>query len=253
MLHHKITGTGSPLVILHGLFGSLDNWTTVGKQMAEDYKVILVDLRNHGQSFHHQQFDYHSMAEDIKQLIDTLELDDVAILGHSMGGKAAMFFADRYAEQLENLIIVDIAPKHYPVHHRTILDGLKSIELHSINSRTQADDQLKAYIPEAPVRQFLLKNLKRTKNGFEWKINLPVLDQQIENVGEALPDLSTVDTRTLFIKGGGSDYISEEDKNSIGRQFPNSRVATVEGAGHWVHAEAPEELIDLVGGFLNAH
>ncbi len=251
ILNYKSIGEGPPLIILHGLFGSLDNWMTVGRQIAENYTVFLVDQRNHGQSFHDDEFSYPEMAKDLKDLVDHHDLQDFAILGHSMGGKTAMFYTAEFPASVSRLIVVDIAPRFYPVHHKAILDGLKSIDLKSIASRNEADLQLKKYVAEAPVRQFLMKNLKRTQDGgFEWKINLPVIDQQIENVGDALPENFEVNAKTLFIKGENSDYIKESDQELIQRQFPNSTIATVDGAGHWVHAQAPDALIDLVSSFL---
>ncbi|GJM28162.1 MAG: alpha/beta hydrolase [Cyclobacteriaceae bacterium] len=251
ILNHRILGQGPPLIILHGLFGSLDNWMTVARQLATEYTLYLVDLRNHGQSFHDDQFDYESMSRDIERLVNHLNLENYSILGHSMGGKVAMFHAADNPVKVNKLIVVDIGPKYYPVHHRTILDGLISLHPETTSSRSDADQNLKQYVEEEPVRQFLLKNLKRSQGGyFKWKINLAVIDKQIENIGQALPESYIIRNETLFIKGGNSNYISESDIEQIRLQFPNSEITTIPSAGHWVHAQAPAELISTVLRFL---
>lgn len=251
VLNHQILGQGPPLIILHGFLGSSDNWMTVARQLSTVYKVFLVDLRNHGSSFHHDQFNYSVMARDIEILMDQNNLETSSILGHSMGGKTAMFYTANNQHRVTKLVVVDIAPKYYPVHHREILDGLISINLEHLESRSDADKRLKKYVNEAPIRQFLLKNLKRNREGlFEWKVNLSAIDKQIDNIGEALPDSVVIKTETLFIKGGASHYISDSDFAMISRQFPNSTVITVSDAGHWVHAQAAEELIQIVKEFI---
>ncbi|TRX62783.1 alpha/beta fold hydrolase [Fulvivirga sp. M361] len=249
-LYHRVLGEGKPLIILHGLFGSSDNWLSVGKVLAEKYKVFLVDQRNHGQSPHSDEFNYTVMADDLQGFIDQQGIMEPDILGHSMGGKTAMKFAIKYPELWQKLIVVDIGPKYYPVHHRTILDGLASIDLTSVASRGEADKQLANYVPHPGVRQFLLKNLARNENGFQWKINLPVIDRNIEIIGEALTDTYATDKDVLFIRGALSDYISDSDNTLIKTIFPSSSIATVDGAGHWVHAEKPQELLQLVLNFL---
>lgn len=252
ILNYRSLGEGPPILLLHGLFGSLDNWMTLSKQLSSDFTVYLVDLRNHGQSFHSNQFDYNSMVMDIKRLADTLNIGVFSLLGHSMGGKVSMFYASQYPETIDKLIVVDMAPRHYPVHHQQILKGLSTIDPLSLASRNEADTKLQAYVNDEGVRQFLLKNLKRNSNGsFSWKINLQAISSQIENVGEGLPSSAEVDVPTLFIRGGDSEYISDEDIHQINRQFPNSTVSTVPGVGHWVHAEAPGKLLEMVKEFLD--
>jgi len=252
VLNHRIIGQGPVLIVLHGLLGSLDNWMSIAKNLASDYTVCLVDLRNHGMSFHHNEFNYQCMSQDLASLVSKLKIQNYSILGHSMGGKVAMFHAASNSQHIHKLIIVDIAPKAYPVRHQQILDGLSAIQPEMLASRMQADDQLKHYIPDPRVRQFLLKNLKRSSSrSFKWKMNLPVIRTQINHVGEVLPSNVLIHSPTLFIRGGASDYISENDFEAIHRQFPSSKIQTVQNVGHWVHAEAPAEFLNMILMFLD--
>ncbi len=252
LLNYRIIGKGPPLIILHGLFGSLDNWMGIAKHLAVNSTVYLVDLRNHGQSFHHQKFNYEVMAKDLGNLMDDLDVTDYAILGHSMGGKAAMFHTVRNPDRIRKLVVVDIAPKKYPVGHQQILDGLSSINPKELTSRRQADDLLNKFVHEPEIRQFLLKNLKRTSNkSFKWNINLKVINDQIDEVGKALPANASIKIPTLFIRGGLSKYINEEDYSAIHQQFPQSTISTVSEVGHWVHAEAPQVFLEMVQKFLH--
>jgi pimeloyl-ACP methyl ester carboxylesterase len=250
-LFYRELGQGEPLVILHGVFGSSDNWVTVSKLLSEDYKVYLVDARNHGQSPKSDQFDYDVMSEDLKEFLTAHSIQDSIIIGHSMGGKIAMKFASKYPEMLKKLIVADISPRFYKRHHDTILEGLKSIDLDQLSSRQQADEQLAKFVPEPGVRQFLLKNLYRnSENRFDWRINLGVIDRNIENIGEALSDTIRITIPTLFVKGSLSNYIGKQDEELIHKMFPNSKIETVEGAGHWVQAEKPQEFIEIIRRFL---
>lgn len=250
-MNFKKLGEGSPIIILHGLFGSSDNWLSIGKVLAENHTVYLPDLRNHGDSFHSDEFTYEAMAEDLRELIEQENIHRPIVMGHSMGGKLAMKFAINHPDMLEKLIVVDISPRAYPPHHAKILEGLKSIDLTKIGSRKEADDALSKYVPEIGVRQFLLKNLTRgTDRHFKWKLNLPVIDEQIENVGEGLEEQVAITKPTLFIRGSESNYIKNEDNIVIVTFFPNSEVKTIEGAGHWLHAEKPEAFIDIVQHFI---
>ncbi len=252
-LHFRTIGEGQPFVIMHGLFGTSDNWQTLGRRFSETHKVYLVDLRNHGRTDHSHEFDYQLMADDIKEFVESENLQNPIIMGHSMGGKAAMNFALQNPDKLERLIVVDIAPKAYPVHHEQIIEGLKSIDLASIQSRNDADEQLKPYIPEPDVRMFLMKNLYRKEdNTFAWRVNLKAIDENIEKMGEAIHSNSPFLKPTLFVRGGKSKYIKPEDEfNSICHLFPNVEIETIENAGHWVHAEAPDRFYEIVMNFLN--
>ncbi len=250
-LYYKEFGEGRPLIILHGLFGASDNWLSIGKRLAEQNKVYLLDQRNHGQSPHDEVFNYQAMAEDLKTFIDRHGLDRPVIMGHSMGGKTVMKYAELYPDGFSSMIVVDIAPKYYPVHHTAILKGLQSIAVGQLKGRQEADTQLAAHVSEAGIRQFLLKNLVRQKEGgFAWKINLSVIADQIESVGESSGSGELSTKPTLFIAGERSDYIQEEDVPTIKRAFPKAQVLSVAGAGHWVHAEQPEKVVVLVEEFL---
>ena len=242
LFYRELGEGGQPIIILHGVFGSSDNWVTLGRKFAEQYKMYLVDQRNHGQSPRSDQFGYEEMAADLKELIESKGIEKPIVIGHSMGGKTAMHFALQYPELLEKLMVVDISPRQYPIHHRTILDGLKSVDLSSLKTRSEADKQLAASIPEFGVRQFLLKNLYRTDGGFDWRINLPVIDANIEKVVEALGENGkTFNKPTLFLGGSKSDYIIESDHAEITQYFPQAEIRTVQDSGHWIHAEKPQE------------
>ena len=249
-LFFREIGEGKPMIILHGLFGSSDNWLSVSKRLGEFRKLYIVDLRNHGQSPHDPVFDYDGMVKDLEDFIQTQGLDKPDLLGHSLGGKVAMKFAAAHPDLLDNLIVVDIAPRAYPVHHDTILEGLNAINVVSLESRKEADETLASYVPQVGVRQFLLKNLKRTDSGFDWKMNLDAITQSIAHVGEELEDDKRVNNPTLFIRGEQSNYIADEDFPRIMHHFPNARIETIRQASHWIHAEQPEALSDLVEHFL---
>lgn len=251
-LNFKTFGEGKPLLILHGLFGSLDNWKTLGKQLAENHKVYLVDLRNHGKSPHSINFSYEEMAKDVAELIEAEQLEKVSILGHSMGGKTAMTFAVEFPQLLEKLIIVDIAPKKYAPHHDEIIKALYSLNLSTLSSRREADEEMKKSIANDGTRLFLLKNLNREKEGgYSWKMNLDMLSENIEKVIDVTEIPFPIPLETLFVRGGSSGYILDSDFDRIESLFPNSEIATIENAGHWVHAEKPQELLELIVNFLD--
>lgn len=244
-------GEGQPLIVMHGVFGSSDNWQTVGKEFANEYKVYLVDLRNHGKSPHSNTFTYDTMADDIVELMAAEGISSCYLLGHSMGGKVAMNLASRFPDRVSKLIVVDIAPKFYPPHHDQIFQGFRSVDLPSLKSRREADEQMARVIPNMGVRQFILKNLDRDEQGdFIWKLNLDVIEAKANEVGAGIEDGAAYSGSTLFISGGKSDYIQDEDHETIQARFPKVRIETIEGAGHWVHAEKPHELKELVLDFL---
>jgi pimeloyl-ACP methyl ester carboxylesterase len=249
-LYHRSLGEGTPLIILHGLFGSSDNWLTLGKRFAENYKVYLIDQRNHGQSFHDNEFTYEAMASDLDAFMKTEKIDSAHIIGHSMGGKTAMQFAINHPERVKKLVIADIGPRFYPVHHTVILKGLFSIDLETLGSRKEADEQLANAITDFGTRQFLLKNLGRNGDAYEWKVNLEVIAREIEQIGKGMNQNAIYSKSTLFVRGGKSDYIVDADLNLIHSIFTDSKMETIEGAGHWLHAEKPEEFFDLVFKFL---
>ena len=255
LLHFLDQGQGRPLVILHGLFGTLDNWQTLARRWATEagLRVISVDLRNHGRSFHSPEHTYALMAQDVLALLDHLQLGaDTTLMGHSMGGKVAMRLALDHPERLARLIVVDIAPRFSDMEHQDdILTGLRAVNLAAITNRQEADAALAQYVHDLGTRQFLLKNLYRTEdNSFAWRINLEVLAAEMAAVGEATTSPHPFLKPTLFIRGGQSNYITTDDKlNGIPALFPNSEVATVVDAGHWVHAEKPEEIFEMVKAF----
>ncbi|TFV93540.1 alpha/beta fold hydrolase [Algoriphagus kandeliae] len=249
-LNFKKSGTGEPLIILHGLFGSADNWFSIAKELENDFTLYLVDQRNHGDSPHSDEWNYEVMVEDLRELMDEEGLSEAYLMGHSMGGKTAMNFAVTYPDRVEKLIVADIAPRYYPVHHQTILEGLNSINLSETYSRKDADDQLAKYIPYPGIRQFLLKSLGRDRNGFYWKINLPVITENIEEVGKALEEDTVYSGPTLFLAGANSNYIQQSDLPDILAHFPNYEIEFIEGAGHWLHAEKPEAVVREIRRFL---
>lgn len=250
-LFHREVGDGKPMIILHGLFGSSDNWLTMAKQLGQFRKLYILDQRNHGNSPHSDVFTYQAMADDLKEFISDHHLDRPDILGHSMGGKTAMTFAADHPDSFGKLIIVDIAPKYYPIHHQQILSGLFNMDLGNLLSRGEADAALTPFVSSMITRQFLLKNLKRGPEGFEWKINLDVIADQIEQVGEALAPSAEIDNPAVFIRGSESDYILDADFPAIERQFSNVSFETILGAGHWIHAEQPKALCNSIELFLD--
>jgi esterase len=250
-LNYKIFGEGEPLIILHGLFGSLDNWVSLARKFGEQFKVYLVDQRNHGLSFHDDTFNYEVMANDVLEFMSTQGIDKAHLIGHSMGGKTAMEFAVHHPEKVNKLIIADIGPKYYPVHHTQIIKALYAIPVAELSSRKEADEIMSLMINNFGIRQFLLKNLLRDGDAFKWKMNLDVIAQNIEEVGKALNQNASYDKETLFIKGGHSDYIVDGDMILINSIFPKAKLETIAEAGHWLHAEKPQEFYQIVISFLS--
>ena len=252
ILYSNIIGEGKPFIILHGFLGMGDNWKTLAKQFSEEnFEVHLVDQRNHGRSFHSNGFDYELMAEDLKTYCKTNNLEDIVLLGHSMGGKTAMLFAAKYPELVSKLIVADISPRYYPIHHDAILEGLSSLDFSEIKTRSEADKALSNYVHEVGTRMFLLKNLYWVEKGqLGLRINLDSLKENVSEVGEALPIHAIFEKDTLFLRGDRSEYIAEADEELIHRHFPNSRIITISNAGHWLHAENPKEFYDAVMNFL---
>lgn len=251
ILHSKILGEGKPLIILHGLFGMLDNWQALAKEFACFFETHILDLRNHGRSFHANQHNYEVMSEDLLSYLNTYNLDEVSLIGHSMGGKAAMNFACMYPNRVEKLVVVDISPKYYPPHYQEILSGLKAVDRSNLTSRKHADQILSQYFSESAMRQFILKNLYwRLSTELTFKFNLEVLSDQIENVGQALYTNALFDRPTLFIAGQSSNYIKETDVELIESHFPDFEIVEIPKSGHWVHAENPDQFFDKVSRFL---
>ena len=252
--YKKIGETGKPLVILHGVFGFLDNWLTIGKTISEQgFIVYLVDQRHHGRSPHEGSLDFPTLAADLKEFLSQQNLDNPILLGHSMGGKTVMEYAVNNPDTFEKMVVVDIAPKQYPVHHTKLLKGLNALPVEEIENRQQADDFLSTYEPILAVRQFLLKNLyRKEEGGFDWRFNLPVLTSDMGKVGAEITASNPVETSTLFIRGSKSDYILDEDWDTILKIFPNAQLDTIENAGHWVQAEQPKAFVEHLLNFLNS-
>lgn len=251
-LHSQILGSGKPFVILHGFLGMSDNWKTLGTRWAEaGYEVHLLDQRNHGRSFHSDDFSYKIMAEDLKNYCEEHNLKEIILLGHSMGGKVAMQFAVTYPEMVSKLVVADIGPKAYPSHHQDILKALSMLDFSKIKSRGEAEDILSEYITDEGTRLFLLKNLyRKNKNELALRINLPVLSEKIEEVGVALANETVFEGDTLFLGGEKSGYIEPMDEILIKKHFPKAKIVTISNAGHWLHAENPDEFYDNVMNFL---
>ncbi len=251
ILHSLILGKGKPLIILHGYMGMGDNWKTLANKFAENYEVHIVDQRNHGRSFHSYDFNYDLMMEDLAVYLREHQLKKVFLLGHSMGGKTAMFFSVTFPEIVEKLIVADIAPRYYPPHHELILKALNSVDFSVVNSRNDIDLIIKKYIPDVGIRQFLLKNVyPKSKNEFAFRFNLESLTDNNDDIGDGLPRFTEYLGETLFLKGENSGYISTNDKSLIALHFPNSEIVTIRDAGHWLHAENPNEFYRSVVEFL---
>ncbi len=250
-LNFKTYGNGEPLVILHGLFGSLNNWQTMGRRLGEQFEVIAVDQRNHGHSPHSDAMDYSLMAGDLIELLDELHITSAHLLGHSMGGKTSMQCALSYPSRVRTLIVVDIAPRAYTESHDPILDALLALPLETLSTREEADEALARDVVDPAVRAFLLTNLKRDENGsLAWKMNLPVLKKHYRALIDAVRLDRTFSGPTLFLVGGKSHYVTGEDQPLIRQLFPNSVTIRLEQAGHWVHVEATEAMFEAVTGFL---
>lgn len=251
-LHSNIIGEGTPFVILHGFLGMNDNWKSLGIQFSdENYQVHLVDQRNHGHSFHDAEFNYEVLVEDLKNYYDFHQLETIVLLGHSMGGKTAMLFAAKYPERVSKLIVADISPRFYPVHHDGILEGLSALNFDVIESRGEADKILSGYVSDKGTRQFLLKNLYWVEKGkLGLRMNIEVLKEEVAEVGEALPSQATFVKDTLFLRGDRSEYIGVDDEGIIKSHFPKANIVTISKAGHWLHAENPKDFFDAVMQFL---
>lgn len=253
MLNHKTYGEGPAFVILHGLFGMLDNWQTLARRWAERYQVVLIDLRNHGRSPHEADMDYDLMAGDVAELLEHLGIDECILLGHSMGGKVAMQTALTYPDLVQKLIVVDIAPRRYLPGHDSIFTALESLDPAAVTSRQEAAAYLGSHISDPGIQLFLLKNLTRDPaGGFRWRMNLPAITAAYPAIiGPVGKVGDRYDGSSLFLRGSKSGYVKEEDMVLIEMLFPQASLKTVDGAGHWVHAEKPTELMAVVDEFLS--
>ncbi|MCX4190210.1 alpha/beta fold hydrolase [Methylophaga sp. OBS3] len=250
-LHYQIIGdSDTSLLLIHGLFGSGDNWRGIAKQLSPSYQVISVDLRNHGRSFQHAQQSYDLMAVDIAEVLDKLNIDKTHLLGHSIGGKVAMQFAAQYAERLDKLVVVDIAPRQYADGHSQIFKTLMSVDLSQYQQRSDIDNYLKTFIPDSGVRSFLLMNVVSVSGELSWRINLEYLFCNYPALLQPVSLDTKVDNPTLFIRGADSDYINADDRQQIRNQFTNVQIVAISKAGHWVHADQPAYFTEMVTRFL---
>jgi esterase len=252
-LYFKELGKGQPLVILHGLFGSSDNWFTISKQFAEHFHVFILDQRNHGQSPHTALHNYDLMASDLEEFLNQNQIENPILIGHSMGGKVVMKLLTTSDVKVKKAIVVDISPRYYPQHHQAYIKAMKGLDLLTLQSRQEVEAAfIENGVHNVGERQFLMKNLYRDDNGaFHWKINLDTLVNEIENIGEGTLASAHSEVPFLFVKGGKSDnYIKAEDYDLIHQIFPNSRIETITDAGHWIQAEKPIEFLNLVMDFV---
>lgn len=268
-LNYREMGTGEPLIILHGLYGSSDNWMNIGKALAGSFRVFLLDQRNHGQSPHSDTHTYEAMREDLREFMDRHDLNRANILGHSMGGKTAVYFAVAYPQRIRRLIVVDIGPAAYPqltesnstaLSHLNITNALYNLDIEHINTLREADRQLAETIPYQQVRQFLLKNLKKDKQTgqYKWLLNVGVIRHELPAIMDGLDPHQYKDSKglsslpVLFIRGERSPYIGEKEQKDIRTLFPGAEIETIGDAGHWVHAEKRKPFLQLVEQFLEA-
>lgn len=246
-LHTQILGQGQPLVLLHGLFGSADNWGSIAKHFSQHYQVISVDLRNHGRSPHSDTQTYPDMADDLLAVLDTLGLSQVHLLGHSLGGKVAMQFATQYPDRVSKLIVVDMAMRAYPDRYTQLMDHMLAVDLSQMASRNEVDNALKDAIPNLRVRQFLLTNLVKNEAQLQWRINLPALKANYATLIAAIA--VHFEQPSLFIRGERSDYVQASDIAELQQHFPQAEFVSLP-TDHWVHAEQPQLFIDAVETYL---
>jgi pimeloyl-ACP methyl ester carboxylesterase len=251
-LFSKIYGDkGQDLIVIHGLFGMSDNWNTLGKQFSKYCRVHLIDLRNHGRSPHAEDFNYEVMCGDVLEYIQDNNIEKPIILGHSLGGKVAMKFAFTHPDKIEKLIVADIAPRKYNTDfHQNLLSALYKLPLEDFTKREEVDHALSLFVEDKGIRFFLLKNLYRNENKeFAWRFNIDVLLEKVSNIQEADFVKGTCNVPTHFIRGGNSNYITTQDELIINKHFSDFSIATIDGTGHWLHAENPERFYDEVMGF----
>ena len=255
MIYSKIEGSGKPLLIIHGFLGMSDNWKTLASAyVLQGFEVHVLDMRNHGRSFHSDDFSYEIMANDVLDYCNFNQIQKFDLIGHSMGGKVAMLFATNFSEMIDKLIVADIGPKFYAPHHQQIMAGLNAINFDLKPSRTEIEQALQLYIPDFGTRQFLMKNLFwKTPDQLDFRFNLRVLTEKIDQIGQALPKHSVFNKPTLFIRGGASNYILDTDLEAIKIHFPKMTVATIPLVGHWLHAENPALFLDLSAQFLSGN
>lgn len=252
-LNYERSGSGEPIILIHGLFGDLDNLKSISRSLSDHYSVVNVDVRNHGQSPHCDTMSYADMAEDVIALADAEELSEFHLLGHSMGGKIAMEIALRYPRRVRSLIVADIAPVAYDARHNDIIDALLTIDTDALSSRQEADKLLADSIESKGVRQFLLKNLRKENERWFWRFNLAALQKNYKTLIGAPTKEGQYGGPVLFIRGELSDYVQESHREEIASRFPHARPVTIKQTGHWLHAEKSTEFNKAVADFLQQH
>ncbi|MCT4615397.1 MAG: alpha/beta fold hydrolase [Marinifilaceae bacterium] len=260
-LNYKKSGNGKAVIILHGLYGSSDNWFSIARALSEYFCVYSVDIRNHGQSPHSTKHTYKEMAADLEEFTKNENLTKFYLIGHSMGGKIAMEYSINNSARILSMIIIDIAPKDYSIDnkafdtHKKIINSMLNLNLYEYKSRLEIDSELKKEIKEDRVRAFILKNLKRDKNNkFDWKLNILAIDKNIKTImANNLEQYSAlkISSPCLFVKAANSSYIDAKDYNNIRNIFPNSQIEIIDNCGHWVHAEQPNILLKTILYFLD--
>lgn len=250
-LNYQHEGSGHPLIILHGLFGMLDNWVSISRKLAKEYSVYAVDQRNHGRSHMHEIFNYHAMVDDLLEFMETLGIESAYLLGHSMGGKTAMQFSFDYPEKVDKLIVADISPDEYNHKHDKLIEAMLSVDLSKYSSRSEVDKDLKEKIDNPRIRQFLLKNLYwKDRSSLGWKANLEVIHENLPEIFRALDSDKPFEKPALFIRGADSPYITDVHVPRIEELFLNFKIETIDDASHWLHAEKPDEFLKIVENFL---
>ncbi|MFC1507720.1 alpha/beta fold hydrolase [Pseudomonadota bacterium] len=249
-LHYRVEGQGDAIILIHGLFGSSDNLGLLARALKDNYKVISIDLRNHGKSPHAETFTYQDMANDILTVVEQLDIELFSVIGHSMGGKVAMALTELATARMNHLIVLDIAPVHYQVHrHQNVFAGLREVANHAVSNRSEAETYLAQHIIEPGVRQFLLKSFARSEKGYHWRFNVEGLIANYDTI-MGWTELPPFQGKTLFIKGQGSEYILPEHREAIAKQFPQAKAHMVANTGHWLHAEKPETVNRIILTFL---
>ena len=245
-------GSGPPLIILHGLFGSSTNWRSIAKRLSVDFRVLGLDLRNHGRSGWHHDMSYAVMANDVRNFILENDLQQVTVIGHSMGGKTAMALALTHGDLLDSLVVIDIAPVDYNHSHELFTQSMMELDLGKLINRKQAETALAKSILDTPTRQFLLQNLVSVNNQFDWRINLAAIQQNMDKLTGFPIDLhnSQFNQQTLFVHGSESDYITPNQLPQINKLFPNNKTVEIKNAGHWIHVQNPDELLNEMHFFL---
>lgn len=249
MLYHRCSGAGEPLILIHGLFGSLENLGAVARVLAKQYQVYSIDLPNHGRSSHLPQANLETMAQQVNEWMSEQDIQAAHVVGHSLGGKVAMELALTAPDKVERMVVIDIAPVAYAPKHDRIFEGLLAIDPAAVGERGEADRVLAEYVPEAAVRSFLLKNLVKAGDGFAWRMNLNDLHRLYPQLVKG-NRMGAFARDVLFLKGADSDYLSSKHKEDIVERFPAAQLRVVEGTGHWLHAEKPELVGKLILKFL---